>query len=59
MTREIKPHDAFREIDENLKKAYEELMSEELPDRFKVLIQQLRTDTRGKDDTPKDEEGAN
>lgn len=30
------------EIDKNLKRVYEETLSEDIPDRFKVLLEQLR-----------------
>lgn len=32
----------YAEIDANLRKAYQETLNEELPDRFKNLIEQLR-----------------
>ncbi len=38
---EISP-EIYKEIDENLRRAYEELLNEELPNRFNDLIQQLR-----------------
>ncbi|WP_243730846.1 NepR family anti-sigma factor [Rubellimicrobium sp. CFH 75288] len=31
-----------QQIDENLKRVYEEALSEDIPDRFKQLIAQLR-----------------
>ena len=31
-----------QQIDQNLKRVYEEALKEELPDRFKVLLEQLR-----------------
>lgn len=31
-----------REIDQNLKRVYEEALSEEIPDRFKKLLEQLK-----------------
>jgi Anti-sigma factor NepR len=30
------------QIDENLKRVYEEALEEEVPDRFKLLLEQLR-----------------
>ncbi|PZR00170.1 MAG: transcriptional regulator [Cereibacter sphaeroides] len=39
------PKDAARlkaEIDENLRKIYHDLIDEEIPDRFKELLEQLR-----------------
>lgn len=32
----------LRQIDENLKRVYQEKLEEELPDRFKSLIDQLK-----------------
>lgn len=37
-----------QQIDENLKRVYEEALSEEIPDRFKELIAQLRAKESGK-----------
>lgn len=34
-------------IDENLKKAFEDTLNEDLPDRFKVLIAELNKKTGG------------
>lgn len=31
-----------QQIDQNLKRVYEEALNEEVPDRFKVLLEQLR-----------------
>lgn len=42
MSRCQSSEDVFQEIDENLRKAYEELVNEELPDRFKHLVQRLK-----------------
>lgn len=45
------PKDAERlkaEIDENLRKIYHELLDEEIPDRFKNLLEQLRKKEPGK-----------
>ncbi len=36
-----------QQIDENLKRVYEEALSEDLPDRFKDLIAQLRAKEKG------------
>ena len=41
-----------QQIDENLRRVYEDLLSEDVPDRFKDLIAQLKareTDEGGKD----------
>ena len=37
-----------QQIDENLKRVYEEALSEDIPDRFKELIAQLRAKEGGK-----------
>jgi hypothetical protein len=37
-----------QQIDENLKRVYEEALSEEIPDRFKDLIAQLRSKESGR-----------
>ena len=37
----------FAEIDENLRRAYEDLLNESLPDRFQILIQRLREKDEG------------
>lgn len=39
------PTDSY--IDENLKKAFEDTLNEDLPDRFKVLIAELNKKTGG------------
>jgi hypothetical protein len=36
-----------QQIDENLKRVYEEALSEEIPDRFKELIARLRSKEGG------------
>jgi hypothetical protein len=36
-----------QQIDENLKRVYEEALSEEIPDRFKELIARLRAKESG------------
>lgn len=36
------------QIDENLRRVYEEALNEEVPDRFKVLLEQLRQKEAGK-----------
>jgi hypothetical protein len=44
------PKDAARlkaAIDENLRKIYQEILEEELPDRFKQLLEQLRKKEAG------------
>ena len=37
-----------QQIDENLKRVYEAALSEDIPDRFKDLIAQLRAKENGK-----------
>lgn len=36
-----------QQIDENLKRIYDETLNEEVPDRFKQLLDQLRKKTDG------------
>ncbi len=36
-----------RQIDENLRRVYQEKVEEELPDRFKQLLQQLKQQENG------------
>ncbi len=36
------------QIDENLKRAYHEVLTEEVPDRFKELLDQLRAREAGR-----------
>jgi hemerythrin-like domain-containing protein len=36
------------QIDENLRRVYEEALKEEIPDRFKHLLDQLRKKEQGK-----------
>ncbi|WP_147127105.1 NepR family anti-sigma factor [Shimia ponticola] len=42
MTRPEKTSRIAEEIDKNLRRAYDEVAQEELPDRFANLLQQLR-----------------
>lgn len=42
MPREEPSARLFEEIDESLRKAYEELLNEDLPDRFVKLIHRLK-----------------
>ena len=37
-----------QQIDENLKRVYEEALSQDIPDRFKDLIAQLRSKENGR-----------
>ena len=39
------------EIDANLKRAYEKVLHEDVPDRFTQLLAQLKTSGANKDDT--------
>ena len=42
------PKDSIkRQIDENLKRIYDETLNEEVPDRFKQLLEQLRQKADG------------
>ena len=40
-----------RQIDENLKRIYDEALQEEVPDRFKLLLEQLRQKSNGSEGT--------
>lgn len=40
-----------RQIDENLKRVYQDKVEEELPDRFKLLLQQLKQQDSGGDNS--------
>lgn len=44
MTQKRPDPDISREIDENLRKVYENVLKEEVPDRFKELLNQLRAE---------------
>lgn len=46
MARNQKSNEIYREIDHNLRRAYEELVNEELPDRFKELVQKLKSESQ-------------
>lgn len=46
MARNQKSSEIYREIDHNLRRAYEELVNEELPDRFKELVQKLKSESQ-------------
>ncbi|PJF11323.1 transcriptional regulator [Pseudorhodobacter sp. MZDSW-24AT] len=37
-----------KDIDENLKRVYEAALKEEVPDRFKLLLEQLKAKEAGK-----------
>lgn len=37
----------LRQIDENLKRVYQEKLDEDLPDRFKMLLEQLKKQDSG------------
>lgn len=42
------------QVDENLRRVFERTLSEDLPDRFKILIDELRArDSDGRSDTNK------
>ncbi|WP_050927655.1 NepR family anti-sigma factor [Aestuariivita boseongensis] len=54
MARKRNPH-MEREIDRNLKRAFDEVASEPLPERFTNLLEQLRAqDASETDDTDQD-----
>lgn len=40
-------------IEENLRKVYQDLLQEEVPDRFKLLLEELRQKQTATDATPK------
>lgn len=42
------PSTARQQIDENLRRVYQEALQDEVPDRFKVLLEQLRQKEAGK-----------
>ncbi|MGR3760266.1 NepR family anti-sigma factor [Roseobacteraceae bacterium NS-SX3] len=46
---------AGREIDQNLKRAFDQMASEPVPDRFTDLLKQLREKESGKSGTGTDE----
>jgi CRISPR/Cas system endoribonuclease Cas6 (RAMP superfamily) len=48
MTVEPKKSRLTEQIDENLKRVYEELLKEQVPDRFTQLLAQLKEKERGK-----------
>lgn len=48
MTREPKTSRVDREIDANLKRAYEDVINQEVPDRFTDLLAQLRAAEAGR-----------
>ena len=47
MPREDPINEVFDEIDESLRKAYEQLLNEGVPERFVVLIQRLKESRPG------------
>ncbi len=42
MTQDPKKSEVERDIDENLRKVYREMVDQEVPDRFRDLLDQLR-----------------
>ena len=48
MTVDPKNSRAIEQIDENLKRVYEDLLKEQVPDRFKQLLAQLKEKETGK-----------
>ena len=49
MAKDAKKIRGEKQIDENLKRVYEEVVNEELPDRFKDLLSQLKSQDRNDD----------
>lgn len=47
MAHDSENQNVLRQIDENLKRVYQEKLEEDLPDRFKSLIDQLRQQNGG------------
>ncbi len=43
MSNEKKTSNGMKQIDENLRRVYKEAESEEVPDRFKKLLERLRS----------------
>lgn len=43
---DLPPQALHHDIDQNLKRVYEDALQQELPDRFKVLLAQLRAGER-------------
>jgi len=58
MTQNKSRKNIYAEIDANLRKAYQETLKEELPDRFKDLIAQLRDGEIADDQTTGPDESA-
>ena len=50
MTKETKTPGLHSSIDENLKRAYEEMIEEDLPDRFKELLDRLKQQDGGENE---------
>lgn len=48
-----------REIDDNLKRAYDDVINQKVPDRFTDLLAQLREAEAAKDDTKTRGDNAN
>ncbi|MEM7640916.1 MAG: NepR family anti-sigma factor [Pseudomonadota bacterium] len=46
------PQAVADQIDENLRRVFQEDLNQELPDRFKDLLAQLRDSNEGKDEDP-------
>ncbi len=52
MTRRPKKPQAERDIDENLRRVYQRVVEEEVPDRFTHLLEQLRQQEQDQDPEP-------
>ena len=54
MAKENVDKQVTRQIDENLKRVFQDKIEEEIPDRFQKLLEQLRsTDAKSEDSNPK------
>lgn len=51
------PHQRRISIEDNLRQVYQDVLDEEIPDRFKNLLEQLRQNQGGRDDKTLDDSG--
>ncbi len=54
MTRDPKKSDVERDIDDNLRKVYREMVEQEVPDRFRDLLDKLRQSEQNGDPEAKE-----
>ncbi len=47
MSKDPKTSSVMRQIDENLRRVYKEEQAEEVPDRFRILLQKLKERDKG------------